>query len=161
MQNVKIEPFEIIGIAVRTTNENEQAAVDITALWNRLMVNNLVDQIPNKVDSTIYSLYTDYESDHTRPYTTILGCKVKNLSNVPDGMVGRSFKGGNYVKISAKGDLSKGLVAREWYKIWELDFKRVFSVDFEVYGEKAQNPTDAEVDFLIAIEYAQSDNERT
>jgi len=27
----------------------------------------------------------------------------------------------------------------------------VYTADFELYGEKAQNPTDAEVDVLVAI----------
>lgn len=35
MQNVKFEPFKIIGIAVRTTNENGQGAKDIGGLWQK------------------------------------------------------------------------------------------------------------------------------
>lgn len=150
MQNVKIEPFKIIGIAVRTTNENGQGAKDIGELWGKFMTENIMNAIPNKVDNTIYSLYTDYESDHTKPYTTVLGCKVENLKTIPEGMVGKTFEGGNYVKITSKGDLTKGLIANEWMKIWKIDLDRVYTVDFETYGEKAQNPTNAEVDILIA-----------
>lgn len=151
MNNVKIEPFKIIGIAVRTTNENNQAAKDIAALWSRFMSDNILEAIPNKIDHTVYSIYTDYESDHTKPYTTILGCSVKNLNDIPNGMIGKSFNGGNYVKLSAKGDLMKGLIVNKWTEIWEMDLARVFTADYEVFGEKAQNPTDAEIDFLIAV----------
>lgn len=151
MQNVKIEPFHIIGIAIRTTNENGQGAKDIGELWTKFMAENVMNAIPNKVDHTIYSLYTDYESDHTKPYTTLLGCKVEDLETIPEGMVGKAFEGGNYMKITSKGDITKGMIANEWMKIWKSDLDRVYTADFEMYGEKAQNPTDAEVDILIAI----------
>lgn len=151
MNNVKIEPFKVIGIAVRTTNENEQAAKDIPVLWEKFMQENVLENIPNKIDSTIYSIYTDYEKDHTKPYTTLLGCKVESLDNIPEGMIGKSFDGGDYIKFTAKGNLAEGLVIDEWAKIWNMDLGRAFTADFEMYGEKAQNPSDAEVDILIAV----------
>ncbi|WP_185248399.1 GyrI-like domain-containing protein [Chryseobacterium bernardetii] len=151
MNNVKIEPFKVIGIAVRTTNENEQAAKDIPVLWEKFMQENVLDNIPNKIDNTIYSIYTDYEKDHTKPYTTVLGCKVESLDHIPEGMIGKSFDGGDYVKFTTKGNLAEGLVINEWFKIWNMDLGRTFTADFEMYGEKAQNPSDAEVDILIAV----------
>lgn len=151
MSKVNIEPFKIIGISVRTTNENNQAAKDIGDLWNRFLNEKVLEAIPNKIDNTVYSIYTEYESDHTKPYTTILGCKVAALNTIPDGMVGKSFDGGNYVKLSAKGDLRKDLIINKWLEIWQMDLQRVFTADFEVFGAKAQNPADAEIDFLIAV----------
>ncbi|AZA76991.1 AraC family transcriptional regulator [Chryseobacterium sp. G0186] len=152
MKNVKVEPFKVIGIAVRTTNEDNQAAKDIPVLWEKFMSENILNTIPNKIDTIIYSIYTDYEKDHTKPYTTILGCKVENLDHIPEGMVGKSFEGGEYVKFTVKGNLSEGLVINEWIKIWNMDLGRTFTSDFEMYGEKAQNPVDAEVDILIAVQ---------
>lgn len=151
MKNVKIEPFKVIGIAVRTTNENGQAGKDIPVLWEKMISEDIVNSIPNKIDNTIYSIYTDYEKDHTKPYTTVLGCRVESLDNIPEGMAGYSFDGGDYLRFTPKGDLSKGLVINEWLKIWDMDLGRVFTADFEVYGEKAQNPSDAEVDIFIAV----------
>jgi predicted transcriptional regulator YdeE len=151
MEKIKIEPFKIIGISVRTTNENNQAAKDIPELWSKFMGKNILEAIPNKIDNTIYSIYTDYESDHTKPYTTILCCKVEHLNNIPAGMIGKSFAGGNYVKLSAKGDLMKGVVFNKWLEIWEMDLERIFTADFEIYGEKSHNPADAEIDILIAV----------
>lgn len=151
MEKVKTEPFNLIGIAVRTTNENGQAAKEIAGLWGKFMNENVLDAIPNKVDNTVYSLYTDYEGDHTEPYTAILGCRVNSLNYVPDGMTGRAFDGGNYIKTTARGDLSKGLIVNEWSKISELDLERNYTADFEVFGEKAQNPADAEIHFFIAV----------
>lgn len=151
MQNVKIQPFNVIGLSIRTTNENGQASKDIATLWQRFLSGNISSLIPNKVDESIYSLYTDYESDHTRPYTTILGCRVHNLDHIPDGMVGRTFNGGNYVKTTAKGDLMQGLIVNHWSKIFDMDLSRNFVVDYEVFGEKAQNPSDAEVEFYVGV----------
>lgn len=151
MNNVKVEPFKVIGIEVRTTNENEQAAKDIPVLWEKFMKENLLNNIPNKIDNTIYSIYTEYEKDHTKPYTTLLGCKVESLENIPEGMVGKSFDGGDYIRFTAKGNLAEGLVINEWLKIWNMDLGRTFTADFEIYGEKAQDPSDAEVDILIAV----------
>ncbi len=156
MNNVKIEPFKVIGISVRTTNENGQAAKEIADLWGRFMTEKVLAAIPNKIDNTIYSIYTDYESDHTKPYTVILGCKVERLNTIPNGMVGKSFDGGNYVKLTAKGDLTKGLIVNEWSKIWGMGLARSFTADFEVFGEKAQHPLDAEIDFLIAVKQART-----
>ncbi|MDR6546382.1 putative transcriptional regulator YdeE [Chryseobacterium rhizosphaerae] len=152
MNNVQTEPCQVIGIAVGTTNENNQAATDIGALWGRFMNEGILEAIPNKMDTTVYSIYTDYEKDHTKPYTTLLGCRVNNLDHIPEGMVGYSFDGGNYVKFTVRGDLTKNLVINQWLKIWEMDLGRIFTADFEVYGEKAQNPSDAEVDIFIAVQ---------
>lgn len=151
MQKVKIEPFKIIGIWVRTTNEEGQGSRDIAALWGRLMDENLLTAIPNKVAEEVYSLYTDYEGDHTMPYTAILGCKVANLDRVPEGMVGKCLEGGTYAQITAKGDLTQGMIVNEWSKIFEMGLERAFTADFELFGEKAQNPLDAEVDFFVAV----------
>jgi predicted transcriptional regulator YdeE len=151
MQTVKIEPFNFIGISIRTTNENGQASKEIAKLWGRFMSESILTKIPNKVNNEIYSLYTDYESDHTKPYTAILGCKVENLDNIPSGMVGKSFSGGTYFKTTTKGDLMQGLVVNQWSRIFEMELDRTYDADFEIFGEKAQNPSDAEVDFYVGI----------
>ena len=151
MQKIRIEPFKIIGISIRTTNENNQASTAIAKLWQRFISENIISKIPNKVDECIYSLYTDYESDHTRPYTTMLCCKVQNLENIPEGMEGKSFNGGNYIKTTAKGDLTQGLIVNHWSKIFEMDLDRNYKTDFEIYGEKAQNPPNVEVDFYVGV----------
>lgn len=151
MEHQKMESFHVIGIAVKTTNENWQSSVDIPALWNKFMTEDIMAQIPNKVDQSLYCMYTDYEKDHTKPYTTILGCRVNSLGNIPIGFVGKSIKGGNYVKRTAKGNILQGLVFDAWTKIWNSNIPRAFTADFEIYDERAHNPEHAEVDIFIAI----------
>jgi predicted transcriptional regulator YdeE len=152
MNHQKIKAFSVIGISVRTTNENGQAAQDIPALWNQFMSEETIQKIPNKIDDSIYCIYTDYEKDHTKPYTTILGCKVATLDIIPEGMIGKTFNEGLYAKRTPKGNLLQGLVYNEWIQIWNSDLDRAFTADFEVYGEQAQDMENAAVDIFVAIQ---------
>ncbi len=152
MKTQKIAAFNIIGISVRTTNKDGQAAKDIGELWQKFMSEGVLDKIPNKVDNTIYSLYTEYDGDYTQPYTTLLGCKVSSLEVIPEGMMGKSFNDGNYVKFISKGDLTKGAVYESWVKIWKIELDRAYTVDFEVYDEKkANNLENSEVAIFISV----------
>ena len=45
----------------------------------------------------------------------------------------------------------QGLIVNHWSKIFEMQLDRVYDTDFEVFGEKAQNTSDAEVDFYVGI----------
>jgi predicted transcriptional regulator YdeE len=151
MSKQKIKQFNVIGLSVRTTNENGQAGQDIPALWTKFMSEGIADKIPNKIGNTLYCIYTEYEKDHTKPYTTLLGCQVENLSTIPVGMVGKSFEEATYMKHIAKGNILQGMVFNAWTKIWNSNLDRTFTADFEVYGDKAQNLENAEVDIFIAV----------
>jgi predicted transcriptional regulator YdeE len=146
-----IQKFSIIGMSVRTTNENGQSGEDIPALWNRFMTEGIAAKIPNKIDNALYCVYTEYEKDHTKPYTTLLGCLVSSLDIIPEEMNGKTIEKATYEKFTAKGNLQENIVYKEWMKIWNSDLDRSFTSDFEIYGEKAQNPETAEVDIFIAI----------
>ncbi len=149
---MQINTFNLIGIAIRTTNENGQSSKDIPALWNQFMAEGILAQIPNKVSNDIYCMYTEYEKDHTKPYTTIIGCKVADLTDIPTGMVGKTIETASYVVHTVQGNIMEGLVYNEWLKIWNTDMPRTFIADFEIYGEKAQDPTNATIDIFVGIE---------
>lgn len=147
-----IQKFNVIGISVRTTNENGQSGKDIPALWSQFMSEEIQSKIPNKVSEDLFCIYTDYEKDHTKPYTTILGCKVESLDVVPENMIGKTIESANYKELIAKGNLSEGIVFNKWLEIWNSDLDRSFTADFEVYGEKTENPEKAEVAIYIALQ---------
>ena len=151
MNTLQVSKFYVIGLSVRTTNENGKAKKDIGALWHKFMSENIFEKLPHATDQTIYAVYTDYESDHTKPYTTILGYKVTDLNTIPEGMVGKQINSGNYTQFIAKGDLTNNAVIDQWIKIWDSDLDRTYSSDFEVYGEKAIDPTNGEAELFIAI----------
>jgi len=151
MSTTKIQAFHVIGISVKTSNANGQSAADIGGLWQTFLSQNMAAKIPNKIDDSIYSIYTHYEGDHTQPYKTVLGCKVKSLTDIPEGMTGLSINTSDYQAYTAKGNLNEGVVYQTWAQIWSADLPRTFAADFEVYGAKAQNPNDAEVDIFVGI----------
>ena len=151
MEIVKREGFKVIGIKIRTTNENKQAATDIGALWKKFFSENMAAKIPNKINDSIFSIYTNYETDHTKPYDTILGCKVSTLNDIPHGMMGQEFEAANYAKFKAHGNLKEGVVYQAWLDIWKYPLNRTYTADYEVYGEKAQNPKNAELDIFVAV----------
>ena len=92
MENIKLEAFTVVRIAVKTTNKNGQSATDIGALWQKIMGEGIIEKIPNKIDYAVYSVYTEYEGDYTKPYTTVLGCKVSDTSNVQNATLQFSMK---------------------------------------------------------------------
>lgn len=149
----RIENFKIIGIETETSNENGKSAEDLGKLWERFYGENVPSKIPNKESEEIYSIYTDYESDYKGKYKTIIGQKVNSLNNVPNGLIGREFKGGKYLKFIAKGQMPNA-VMEKWQEIWAKDkeLNRKYTADFEVYGKKSQNGKNSEVEIYIATE---------
>ena len=65
------QSFKIVGISIRTNNQ--EAANDLGKLWSKFIDDNTTKKIANKISGDIYSIYTDYESDHNGHYTNIIG----------------------------------------------------------------------------------------
>ena len=149
----QIGSFKIIGISTGTTNENGKSTKDLGKLWGRFYSENIISQIPNKESDEIYSIYTDYETDFKGKYTSIIGLKVNSLNCIPNGLIGREFKGGGYIKFVAKGEMPNA-VMEVWKEIWikDKELNRKYSADFEVYGAKSQCGKNSEVEIYIAIE---------
>ena len=150
MTNTKKEELTIVGIAIRTSNQPGKGDRDIPELWGKFMAENVVNRIPNKVDETIYAIYTDYEGDHTQPYTLVIGCKVFSLDNIPEDMTVKIVPASNYTQFTAKGDLTKDAVINTWMEIWKTKLERTYTADIEIYGEKAMDPTNGEAEILVA-----------
>ncbi|QNN42603.1 GyrI-like domain-containing protein [Pedobacter roseus] len=144
--------FKIIGIATRTTNQNNQSAEDLGKLWSQFYAENIFEKIPDKVSSDIITIYTDYVSNYTEAYTAIIGILVSTLDSVPEGLTGREFEAENFQKFTAKGAMPNAVV-NTWINIWQQDkeLNRKYTYDLEVYGEKSQDGENAEVDIFIAI----------
>ena len=151
MKTTKVEQFDIVGIRTRTINDGS-AAKDIPALWNRFMSENILENIPNKTNNAIYCLYTAYEGDHTQPYDVVLGCKVNDINEIPEGLTHLQVPATRNAQFLAKGVIEHGqAVVETWMQIWQSDLDRAFSVDYEIYDERAENLQNAEVDIFIAL----------
>lgn len=153
MSNQIIQKFHVIGISTRTTNENSQSAKDIEALWSKFWGEEIQKQIPNKLSEEIYAVYTDYETDFTKPYTTIIGSSVSSLENIPNGFVGITIDTTTYKKFISKGKMPEA-VFNTWLEIWgdkDLNLKRSYKADFTIHGEKYYDGDNAEVETYISV----------
>ena len=141
----------IMGIQCRTSNSPGAAINDIPALWGRFSSEDVFSKIAGKVSDEVIALYCDYEGDHTKPYSVIIGCPVGDFNEVPKGMVAKSIPGGTYALFRAIGEHPKAIV-ETWGEIWQTDLPRTFTGDYEVYGRKFHSTTSPEVEVFIAID---------
>ncbi|MEM9075773.1 MAG: GyrI-like domain-containing protein [Bacteroidota bacterium] len=150
MTSTKKGELTIVGIAIRTSNAPGKGEKDIPQLWERFSTENVLSRIPNKMDQTIYAIYTDYEGDHSMPYTLVIGCNVFSLDNIPEDLTVKIVPASNYAQFTAKGDLTKDAVINTWMEIWNTNLDRAYTTDIEIYGEKATDPTNGEAEILVA-----------
>lgn len=129
-QKVTLENFSIVGISIRTTNAEGQAKNDISQLWKRFFQEQILQRISNRASDDIYCVYTDYESDYRGKYTTILGCKVLDNKNTVEDLTKIEIQQSDYLQFSAVGVDNVGQV---WNHIWETDYTRKYTADFDVY----------------------------
>lgn len=150
-KNITLDNITLVGISIRTNNENAQAQGDIAKLWEAFLAKNIVDLIPNKESNDIYCVYTNYESDHMGDYTTFLGCKVLQIDEkLSDELETLEIPTDNYLKFISEGQLPN-CVLQTWQHIWTTDFPRTYKADFDVYGAEAQNPANAKVTTYLSI----------
>ena len=150
--------FSVIGIQVRTGNAKEMTGGGaIPKQWAKFLKEGIADKIPNKMDSTIYAVYTAYASDRNGEYDFIIGMKVSSVSDVPPGMVAKKVPSGRYAIVtSVKGPVEQ-VVPRAWQRVWSLEDNkqlggaRSYKADFEVYDQRSQNPQDSQVDLYIGL----------
>jgi len=142
--------FYIVGLSVRTTNQNGQSQNDIGGLWGRIMQNNLLLKIEDKVSEDTYCVYTDYETDYTGFYTTIIGCKVSSLDKISEGFSGITIAAGKYHVYDLSGKFPENVHAA-WQEIWGSDVKRAYTADFDQYAANAKSFEDTEVKIYLAV----------
>ncbi|HWX93341.1 MAG TPA: GyrI-like domain-containing protein [Terriglobales bacterium] len=149
--------FTVIGIEVRTSNAKEMSSDGaIPKQWARFMQENLAARIPNRADSSILAVYSDYASDKDGEYSFLIGARVKSAREMPPGMVAKKVPAGRYaIFTSHKGPVAK-VVVETWQQIWAVPRSspggdRAYRGDYEVYDERAANPEDTQVDIHIGI----------
>jgi len=155
---VELPEFSVIGIQVRTNNAKEvTGAGAIPAQWQKFFKDGIADKIPNKIDPTIYAVYTGYESDRNGDYDFIIGMKVSSVSDVPPGMVAKNVPKDRYAIVtSAKGPVAQ-VVPQAWQRVYSLDDNkqlggaRAYKADFELYDQRSQDPHDSQVDLYIGL----------
>lgn len=153
-QNIQIETFRLIGIALpqKTTNKGGQSNIDCGNLWQQFEKEDCYSKIPGRVDDAVYAVYHSYEGDHLQPFSYFIGCKVEEETEIPDGMESLTVLGGTFHKVVAKGEMP-GCIAGAWKGIWDSKLNRRYAADFEVYDERSQDWSDAEVDIFLSVHH--------
>lgn len=151
MKTVKKEQLRIVGVAVRTENAPTKAEHDIPALWGRFMETNISAQLNGKSSDEIYCVYCEYDGDHTKPYTVLIGFSVPAETVIPDGLKAIEIESSNYSVFKAEGDLTGSAVFNTWNEIWNSEIQRSYQADFEIYGKDAMNPKDGKIDIFVGV----------
>lgn len=79
----------LIGIEDRTKNEDEVSGKGKIPNLIQTFYGEKLNGLSNRKDNQILAVYTDYEIGEHGYYTYFIGAKVKELSFIPEGMVGR------------------------------------------------------------------------
>lgn len=158
MVRLHIDSFTVVGIEARTSNTREQTTeAVIPNMWKRLMDEDVLNRIPNRVDSRIIAVYSNYENGKAGLYTYLLGTQVSSTDHVPAGMVSRNVPSGTYGVFTAKGDVSPQAIMGLWKQIWSLEthggarLRRAYKTDFEVYSRAPAGSPEARVDIYIGL----------
>ncbi len=136
---IQKDQFAVVGLTVRTTNDNHQSIKDMKDLWDRFYMERLMDKIQHKVSDNIICLYTDYEKDFTKPYTVILGYEVSKVNALPEGAVARTIPASKYAVFHVQAVNLVREIANTWQKIGESNIKMTYQANFEVYTVLTQN----------------------
>ncbi|MFI5334085.1 MAG: effector binding domain-containing protein [Chlamydiales bacterium] len=139
----------VIGIAIKTANARFQK--EVPPLWEKFFREKIADRIPNKSNQNLVAVYTDYEGDHTQPFTYVIGCEVSSLKEIPEGMRGVEISPSPYAIFTARGDFPKSML-ETWKSIWKTDLPRAYTSDFEIYHPDFTSQKKPEVKVFIALE---------
>lgn len=152
-KTVQLSGFNLMGISIRTSNAEGQAAKDLGALWQHFFAEDISSRVPNPISQEMFAVYTAYESDYRGPYTAFIGLKVDEIDELPEGLESLQITGGKFLQLEATGD-PRTSIAKAWVDIWarEDSVKRRYAADFEVYGEKSNQNKDSIVEIFLSID---------
>lgn len=133
MKITKVEKINLKGIAVRTDNSSEMNPVTakIGPMWEKFY-GELASLL--KEDSTVYGLYTNYESDHNGVFDVVACSDNLDATDLSSYQI----QAGNYLVFKGEGQMPQ-VVIDLWSQVWEYfesptcEYKRAYATDFELY----------------------------
>jgi len=133
--------FTVLGYWVRTSGQKEAGGSGlIPQLWQRVMEEGLLDNVPHRADTNFTAVYTDYSSDQNGEYTYVLGDRVTSVDKVPDGMMAVTVPAGKYAVIASDTGSLPDVLPKLWQRIFamspaQLGGERAFKADYEIFPE--------------------------
>ncbi len=158
-QLIQLLEIRLVGITRRTNNKAEMdpSTAQIGATIEQYFQQGVSDKIINRNKPGItYCAYTDYENDITGDYTYFIGEAVGSFQDQPEELSSITVPAGSYTKFTTGPGLMPKVCIDLWKKIWAMtsnDFggKRNYRTDFELYDERAQDPSSTTLDICIGI----------
>jgi predicted transcriptional regulator YdeE len=144
-ETVTREAFTVVGITTRTAAD---PPAEIGRLWGRFVAEDVAERIPHCAGPDVYSVYTDYEGDHTRPYTVLLGCAVTHVDVLPPGLVALTVPAGTYAVLAGVAARPEAIGAA-WGEVYAAALPRAYTADFDLHH--AQGPRAGTVDLHVAL----------
>ncbi len=157
--HIQLKQIKLVGITARTSNAKEMnpETAKIGSTIGRYFENNLGAKIPNRVKpGTTYCVYTDYETDENGEYTYFVGEEVESFGSLDPMFETRTIPAQQYAKFNVGPGTMPDVCINAWMTIWKMkseDFggKRTYIADFEIYDERASDPTNTILDIYVGI----------
>lgn len=151
----------LIGITVRTKNKDEMnpETGKIGPLVNTYWKDQIASKfIGRKSPAITYAAYAEYESDGNGDYTFFIGEEVKSLDEQDQSeFASLIIPSGSYQKFTTEKGKIPDIIMESWMNIWQmrpedLGGKRNYIVNYEVYDQRVEDPSNAVIDIFIGIE---------
>jgi predicted transcriptional regulator YdeE len=146
----------LVGISSNANNSDKADRIGIT--MQKYFSDNISEQIQNKKNpGVIFSVYTNYESNFNGDYTYFIGEEVTSFENIDKNLTTLSIPSQNYIKFTTESGELPNIVIDQWKNIWKmesennLEGKRSYIADFEIYDERCHDLQNAIVDIYIGI----------
>lgn len=153
-QIIRRGEIKLVGITVRTNNASESKfdaeTAKIFPCVKRYFHEAIFNQIKHRVKpGTTLCVYTEYESDFTGDYTYFIGEEVSSFKGQNPEFQQIVIPQQKYALFTTNKGPMPGVVQETWAHIWDMEKKqnselggvRGYVADFEVYDERASDPT--------------------
>jgi len=159
MEQIKTQLSKImlIGITARTNNisEMDESTAKIGPTVQKYHLNELANKISHCTNpNSTYCVFTEYESDFNGDYTYFIGSQVTSFDDVPEGFATLTIPAQHYTKFTNGPGPMPAVCIDIWKQVWadaELNNKRNYIADFEIYDERARDPNNLVLDTYIGI----------
>jgi predicted transcriptional regulator YdeE len=147
-------PLTIVGIELRTTNQDGQSFQDIPPFWQKFFEEGVANTIPHKASEDVFAVYTNFahESvDNEGVFSLVIGCPVHEVKHLPGELTAIEIPSSKYKIFNSELGKPEKIV-EVWQQIWQLsqedsvfDQGRSYLADFERYQPSG------EIDIYIGI----------
>jgi predicted transcriptional regulator YdeE len=151
----------LVGLTARTNNKDEMNpdTSKIGPLAESFWSNQEGSEIKHRASPGVtYSVYTDYVTDENGEYTYFIGEAVSSFDDQDlahfNALV---IPGSQYMKFTTEPGAMPNVVVQAWQDIWQMtdsmfEGKRKYIADFEVYDQRAADPSNTVIDIYIGTE---------